>query len=89
MVLPKTLIEAYGEIYNRIRMQGRHASQLALNAFRWVQCSYEPLRSETLLDAVTVEVDDSGKFSHGCTAIRATDLLNARPSIHLGISICW
>jgi len=35
------------------------------------------LRSETLLDAVTVEVDGSGEFSHKSTAVRATDLLQA------------
>ena len=75
MVLPETLTGAYGEIYNRIQKQGRRGSQLALNAFRWVQCSYEPLRSETLLDAVTVEVDGSGEFSCKPTALRATDLL--------------
>jgi len=73
-VLPETLTDAYGEIYNRIRKQNRRASQLALNAFRWVQYSYEPLQSETLLDAVTVEVDGSGVFSK-CTAVRANDLL--------------
>ena len=76
-VLPETLIDAYGEIYNRIRKQGRRGSQLALNAFRWVQCSYEPLRSETLLDAVAAEVDSSGEFSRKCTSIRSTDLLKA------------
>jgi len=76
-VLPETLTDAYGEIYNRIRKQTPRASQLALNAFRWVQCSYEPLRSETLLDAVTVEVGKSGEFSRNCTALRATDLLKA------------
>ena len=75
MVLPETLTDAYGEIYNRIRKQSRRASQLALNAFRWVQCSYEPLRSETLLDAITVEVDGSGGFSHKRTTVRAIDLL--------------
>jgi len=74
-VLPETLTDAYGEIYQRIRMQSRRASQLALNAFRWVQCSYEPLQSEMLLDAVTVEIDSSGGFSRICTALRATDLL--------------
>ena len=73
-VLPETLTDAYGEIYNRIRKQNRRASQLALNAFRWVQYSYEPLQSEALLDAVTVEVDGSGVFSK-CTAVRANDLL--------------
>jgi len=76
-VLPETLTDAYGEIYNRIRKQSRRASQLALNAFRWVQCSYEPLQSETLLDAVTVEVDKSGEFSRNCATLRATDLLKA------------
>jgi len=77
MVLPETLIDSYGEIYNRIRMQGRHASQLALNAFRWVQCSYEPLRSETLLDAITVEVDGLGEYSRNYAAMGATVLLKA------------
>ena len=74
-VLPETLTDAYGEIYNRIRKQNRRASQLALNAFRWVQCSHEPLRSETLLDAVTAEVDGSGLFPHKCTAVGTNDLL--------------
>ena len=74
-VLPESLADAYDEIYNRIRKQSRRASQLALNAFRWVQCSYEPLKSETLLDAVTVEVGGSGEFSHKDTAVRANDLL--------------
>ena len=76
-VLPETLTDAYGEIYNRIRNQNGRASQLALNAFRWVQCSYEPLRSETLLDAVTVGIGGSGEFSRNCTAVGATDLLKA------------
>ena len=76
-VLPETLIDAYGKIYNRICNQSSRASQLALNAFRWVQCSYEPLRSETLLDAVTVGIGGSGEFSRNCTAVGATDLLKA------------
>jgi len=76
-VLPETLTDAYGEIYNRIRNQSRRASQLALNAFRWVQCSYEPLWSETLLDAVTVGIGGSGEFSRNCMAVGATDLLKA------------
>jgi len=76
-VLPETLTDAYGEIYNRIRKQSRRASQPALNALRWVQCFYEPLRSETLLDAVAVEVDGSGKFSRNGEGIRSTDLLKA------------
>jgi len=74
-VLPESLTDMYDEIYNRILKQSRRASQLALNAFRWVQCSYEPLKSETLLDAVTVEVGGSGEFSHRDTAVRANDLL--------------
>ena len=73
--LSETLTDAYGEIYNRIREQKGSASRLALNAFRWVQCSYEPLQSETLLDAVTIEIDGSGEFSRKCTAVTATDLL--------------
>ena len=76
-VLPESLTDAYGEIHNRIRNQSRRASQLALNAFRWVQCSYEPLQAETLLDAVTVGIGGSGEFSRNCTSVGATDLLKA------------
>jgi len=75
--LPETLTDAYDEIYNRIRKQGRRGSQLAIKAFQWVQYSYEPLRSETLLDAVTVEVDSSGEFSRKCAPVMVTDLLKA------------
>ena len=62
--LPDTLKEAYGEIYKRILDQNGSAPRLALCAFRWIQYSYEPLCSETLLDAVTVEIGDQGEFSH-------------------------
>ncbi|KAI5841657.1 hypothetical protein BZA05DRAFT_344843, partial [Tricharina praecox] len=74
-VLPETLTAAYGEIYKRILSQKGSAPRLALNAFRWIQCSYEPLASETLLDAVTVELDSSGEFSHD--KIQVNDVLKA------------
>ncbi|KAF8416402.1 hypothetical protein EV426DRAFT_569866, partial [Tirmania nivea] len=61
--LPDTLTDIYNEIYNGILMQKESAPRIALNAFRWIQCSKEPLSSETLLDAVTVEVDIAGEFS--------------------------
>jgi len=73
--LPDTLIEAYTEIYNRILAQNKSARRLALNAFRWIQCSYEPLRTETLLDASTAEVSGSGEFSHD--TVQANVLLKA------------
>ena len=76
-VLPETLTDAYDEIYNRILKQKGSAPRLALNAFRWIQCSYEPLQSETLLDAVMVEIDGSRAFSRKCNALRVTDLLKA------------
>jgi len=50
--LPDTLMSGYNEIYNRILAQEGSSPQLALNAFRWVKFSYEPLASKTLLDAV-------------------------------------
>ena len=63
-VLPDTLKEAYGEIYKRILSQKGSASRLALAAFRWIQRSYEPLCSKTLLDTITVEISgDQGEFS--------------------------
>ena len=61
--LPDTLKDAYGEIYKRILDQKGSAPRLALGAFRWIRCSYEPLCSETLLDAITVEIGDDGGFS--------------------------
>ncbi|KAI5784286.1 hypothetical protein FPQ18DRAFT_298011, partial [Pyronema domesticum] len=61
--LPDTLTAAYNDIYHSITSQKGNASRLALSAFRWIQCSYEPLRTETLLDAITVEVGRSGEFS--------------------------
>jgi len=73
--LPETLTKAYDEIYKRICAQKGTFPRLALNAFRWLQCSYEPLRTETLLDAITAEIDDSGTFSH--YTIQPNDLLKA------------
>ena len=72
--LPDTLTHAYDEIYKRILVQKGCAPQLALNAFRWIQSSYEPLQSKALLDAITVEVDGTGRFSHNET-IKANVLL--------------
>jgi ankyrin repeat protein len=73
-VLPDTLMEAYDKIYQRILAQKGSARQLALSAFRWIQSSYEPLRSETLLDAITVEIGCSGEFSRNNT-VNANNLL--------------
>ncbi|KAI5850863.1 hypothetical protein BZA05DRAFT_51672 [Tricharina praecox] len=75
MALPDTLTTAYDEIYKRIETQKGSAPQLAINAFRWIQCSYEPLRTETLLDAITVELDGSGGVLH--YPVQANDLLKA------------
>ncbi|KAF8416300.1 hypothetical protein EV426DRAFT_686871, partial [Tirmania nivea] len=61
--LPNTLKKIYEEIYKGILTQEGRAPKIALNAFRWIQCSKEPLSSETLLDAVMVEVDTAGEFS--------------------------
>jgi len=73
-ILPETLTAAYEETYHLILRQRGSAPRLALNAFHWIRCSYEPLRAETLLDAITVEVSDSGEFSHDVT-LQANDLL--------------
>ncbi|KAF8534011.1 hypothetical protein BDD12DRAFT_897231 [Trichophaea hybrida] len=61
--LPNTLKQAYEKLYNRIISQSGSSRQLALNAFRWVKFSYEPLASNTLLDAVRAHVSDSGDYS--------------------------
>ena len=62
-VLPETMKDAYGKIYKRILDQDGSAPRLALGAFRWIKCSYEPLCSKTLLDAITVEVGNAEEFS--------------------------
>jgi len=62
--LPNTLRKAYEQIYDRILPQPRGTPRLALNAFRWIKFSCEPVRSETLLDAVRVYVSASGEFAH-------------------------
>jgi len=61
-VHPHTLKEAYDKIYKRILTQHGSAPHIALNAFRWVKFSYEPLASKTLLDAVTAQIGKSGEF---------------------------
>ncbi|KAF8422189.1 hypothetical protein EV426DRAFT_535554, partial [Tirmania nivea] len=72
--LPDTLKKIYEEIYKGILTQEGRAPKIALNAFRWIQCSKEPLSSETLLDAVTVEVDTTGEFSQ-TGSVRVKQLL--------------
>jgi len=62
--LPDTLRNAYQQIYERILAQQPEARQRALNTFRWIKFSCEPVRSETLLDAVSVDISTSGEFSH-------------------------
>ena len=74
--LPDTLMDAYGEIYKRILDQKGSAPRLALAAFRWVQCSCEPLCSETLLDAIMAEIGEQGEFTRKDT-ITANCLLDA------------
>ena len=61
--IPNTLKDAYDEIYNRILDQNGSDPRLALRAFRWIQCSYEPLCTGTLLDAIRVDIGDQGEFS--------------------------
>ena len=76
--IPDTLKDAYDEIYNRILAQNGSAPRLALRAFRWIQCSYEPLCTETLLDAIRVEIGDQGEFSpNHKDAITTNGLLKA------------
>jgi len=62
--LPDSLRNAYEQIYDRICRQPRGTPRLALNAIRWIKFSCEPVRSETLLDAVSVYVSPTGEFTH-------------------------
>ena len=76
--LPDTLKGAYDEIYKRILDQNGSAPRLAVGAFRWMQCSYEPLCSGTLLDAIRSEIGDQGEFSPSRKdAITVNNLLKA------------
>ncbi|KAF8541975.1 hypothetical protein BDD12DRAFT_775371, partial [Trichophaea hybrida] len=72
--LPDTLMKVYDELYTQIINQSGRSPQLALNAFRWVKYSYEPLSSNTLLDAVTAQVSDSGDYSQDETITAKTIL---------------
>lgn len=74
--LPDTLTEIYDKIYKHIVNHKGSAPRQALNDFRWMQSSYEPMRTETLLDAITAEIRSSGEFSHE-DSMRANDLLRA------------
>jgi hypothetical protein len=60
---PDTLTTAYDIIYQPILDQKKSSPKLALNAFRWVKFSYEPLASKFFLDAVGVEVSQSREYS--------------------------
>jgi len=62
--LPITLRNAYQQIYDRILAQQPGPRRIALNAFRWIKFSCEPVCSETLLDAASVVISPSGEFSH-------------------------
>jgi len=75
-ILPRTLTEAYDEIFECILTQEGDAPRLALGAFRWVRHSYKPLRTETLLDAITVGFDDSWEVSND--TVQPDDLPQAR-----------
>jgi len=54
----------------------RQRPSTSTKRFRWTQCSYEPLRSETLLDAITIEVNGSEEYSRKDT-IKTNDILEA------------
>ena len=89
--VPDTLEDAYGEIFKRIIAQNDSAARLALNAFRWIQCECEPLRSAALLDAVTVEIGGTGGFSRPDKA-DANDVLNACRGLVVldgGLDVFW
>jgi hypothetical protein len=58
------LRDAYYQIYQRILGQEGNSLRLALNAFRWIKSSFEPLSSEIRLDAIAAHVDDAGNFFH-------------------------
>jgi len=62
--LPITLRNAYQQIYDRILAQQPGPRRIALNAFRWIKFSCEPVCSETLLDAASADISPSGEFSH-------------------------
>ena len=60
--LPKTLEEAYHEIYDRIQAEEGSASEVANRAFRWIMCSEEPISPAMLVfvvcqDPTTDKVD--------------------------------
>ena len=75
-ILPDALKSTYDDIYKRILTQKGDAPSLALNAFRWIQCSSRPLKSKLLLDAITLRISHAEEHSR-IGRITANGLLNA------------
>ena len=55
--LPKSLKEAYDEIYTTIQAQEGSMPDIANRAFQWVMCSYRPLSPKELVAAVCQDPD--------------------------------
>ncbi len=59
--LPRTLEDAYHEIYTRIQSEEGSASEVARRAFQWIMCSEEPL-SPAMLVAVVCQDPTTDKI---------------------------
>ncbi|KAL7790394.1 hypothetical protein V8C37DRAFT_178103 [Trichoderma ceciliae] len=57
--LPRTLTEAYDQLWARVEKYDEHDVTLAERAIMWVLCSTEPLRSGALLEAIRYTIEGS------------------------------
>ncbi|KAL6900454.1 hypothetical protein GGI43DRAFT_383929 [Trichoderma evansii] len=57
--LPSTLTESYDQLFDDMRKHDEHDVALAERAIKWVICSFEPLRSNILLEAVRYSLEGS------------------------------
>ncbi|PNP56135.1 hypothetical protein THARTR1_03660 [Trichoderma harzianum] len=54
--LPANLMQAYDKLWQTIKRRNRHDVALAERAIMWVLCSFQPLKSHILLEAIRYDV---------------------------------
>ena len=57
--LPPTLNDTYERILQRINNSNKEVQQLVRRSLRWLMCSFAPLSSSALCEAVTIEIGDT------------------------------
>ncbi|VUC31100.1 unnamed protein product [Clonostachys rosea] len=74
--LPRTLADAYEEIWQMILCQDGMESQLAKRAICWVLCAPRPLFTEELSTAIKINTDDGNELFDFADTLTETDIHN-------------